>query len=104
MHVAATIIGPLAIISLSTAAYAAPLPRPRPPEAPAVQEHLSSFGDRDPTCTYWSDFCRNCMRAFDGSPSCNSIDSSSTEASCVPREVRCMRWQVPLPVPEGEAR
>jgi hypothetical protein len=44
------------------------------------------------------------MRTADGSSSCNSIDSSSTEASCVPREVRCMRWQVPLPVPEGEAR
>jgi hypothetical protein len=101
MHIAATIIAALALVSLSAAAATQPLPRPRPAEASGVEPNLRNFGDLDPTCTYWSDFCHSCIRAADGAPSCNSIGSS-----CVPREVRCMRWHhdMPLQMPERQAR
>jgi len=62
-------------------AEAADLPIPKARAAPAAQG-----GGLPANCLEWTDGCRVCARAPDGSYACSNIG-----IACLPREARCTR-------------
>ena len=71
-------------LSLSVAADRAQTPDPAPaPPAPS-EASIHSYGDRDKTCTAWTDKCRTCDRADDDTVHCSNIG-----IACQPAEITC---------------
>ena len=62
-----------------------PAPAPAQP-APAAERSIHGYGDRDKTCTAWTDTCRSCARGAEGTILCSNIG-----IACQPAEITCTR-------------
>ena len=63
----------------------APTPAPAPVQpAPAAEPSIHGYGDRDKTCTAWTDTCRSCERGADDKILCSNIG-----IACQPAEITC---------------
>jgi hypothetical protein len=54
------------------------------PAPPAAEASVHGYGDRNKTCTAWTDKCRNCMRGDDDRVHCSNIG-----IACQPAEITC---------------
>ncbi len=80
-----TIVAALALV-LTGAPALAQSSAPAPP-APA-DASIHGYGDRDKTCTAWTDQCRTCARGANDEVSCSNIG-----IACQPAEIVCTARQ-----------
>jgi hypothetical protein len=66
-----------------------PVPAPGP-QAPPAEPSIHGYGDRDKTCTAWTDTCRHCERSDTDAVFCSNIG-----IACQPAEVTCTRRSEP---------
>jgi hypothetical protein len=60
------------------------------PQAPPAEPSIHGYGDRDKTCTAWTDTCRHCERGDNDAVFCSNIG-----IACLPTEVTCTRRSEP---------
>ncbi len=68
---------------LTTTANAQQLAADLPVIAPAADPPFQTYGDRDKTCSAWTDGCRSCTRAG------SEVTCSNIGIACQPGKTRC---------------
>ncbi|HKS63425.1 MAG TPA: hypothetical protein VJT13_17120, partial [Xanthobacteraceae bacterium] len=69
MHAAATVLALAALLLVSASAQQ----RPAPLDPNSEEASMLGYGDRNKTCSEWSDGCMTCSRAENGEPMCPNI-------------------------------
>lgn len=90
-----TILTALALATLllvgASAQQSPPAPS-TPADIAAEQASMMGYGDRNKTCTAWTDGCMNCSRASNGDPVCGNIGFA-----CQPKAISCTDPTAPPP-------
>ena len=84
MNMRSLLIIPLALSLSIASGRAQPSEPASAPPASAAEASIHGYGDRDKTCTAWTDTCRSCDRAEDGTVHCSNIG-----IACQPAEIAC---------------
>jgi hypothetical protein len=74
----------MVLVLAAAAARAQTPPAPTPPPPSAAEASIHAYGDRDKTCTAWTDQCRTCTRGANAEVSCSNIG-----IACQPAAITC---------------
>ena len=86
MHAIATALALAAVLLVSASA-----PQQQAPLDPNSEEaSMLGYGDREKTCTEWTDGCMSCLRAYNGDPVCPNIG-----IACQPKAITCTKLSEP---------
>jgi len=86
MHAAATVLALAALLLVSASAQQ----RPVPLDPNSEEASMLGYGDRNKTCSEWSDGCMTCSRAENGDPLCPNIG-----IACQPKAITCAKKSEP---------
>ena len=86
MHAAATVLALAALLLVSASAQQ----RPVPLDPNSEEASMLGYGDRNKTCSEWSDGCMTCSRAENGDPLCPNIG-----IACQPKAISCAKKTEP---------
>jgi hypothetical protein len=86
MHAAATVLALAALLLVSASAQQ----RPAPLDPNSEEASMLGYGDRNKTCSEWSDGCMTCSRAENGDPLCPNIG-----IACQPKAITCAKKSEP---------
>ena len=86
MHAAATVLALAALLLVSASAQQ----RPVPLDPNSEEASMLGYGDRNKTCSEWSDGCMTCSRAENGDPLCPNIG-----IACQPKAMSCSKKSEP---------
>ena len=82
MHGVATALALAALLLVGASAQQ----RPAPLDPNSEEASMLGYGDRDKSCTAWSDGCMTCTRAGNGDPQCPNIG-----IACQPKATSCTK-------------
>jgi hypothetical protein len=93
------VINIMAVLSLVLPPLLGSLAAQRSADGPAALDEATvhAYGDRDKTCSEWTDGCRTCSRSDAGEPICSNIG-----IACEPKAIVCVRRQDAAPTPKQE--
>ena len=86
MHAAATVLALAALLLVSASAQQ----RPAPLDPNSEEASMLGYGDRNKSCSEWSDGCMTCSRAENGEPLCPNIG-----IACQPKAITCAKKSEP---------
>ena len=86
MHAAATVLALAALLLVSASAQQ----RPAPLDPNSEEASMLGYGDRNKSCSEWSDGCMTCSRAENGDPTCPNIG-----IACQPKAITCAKKSEP---------
>ena len=86
MHAAATVLALAALLLVSASAQQ----RPVPLDPNSEEASMLGYGDRNKTCSEWSDGCMTCSRAENGDPLCPNIG-----IACQAKAITCAKKSEP---------
>ena len=86
MHAAATVLALAALLLVSASAQQ----RPTPLDPNSEEASMLGYGDRNKSCSEWSDGCMTCSRAENGEPLCPNIG-----IACQPKAITCAKKSEP---------
>lgn len=86
MHAAATVLALAALLLVSASAQQ----RPTPLDPNSEEASMLGYGDRNKSCSEWSDGCMTCSRAENGDPTCPNIG-----IACQPKAITCAKKSEP---------
>lgn len=86
MHAAATVLALAALLLVGASAQQ----RPVPLDPNSEEASMLGYGDRNKTCSEWSDGCMTCSRAENGDPLCPNIG-----IACQAKAITCAKKSEP---------
>jgi Tfp pilus assembly protein FimT len=87
---AVCVVAFVAAVVLARAAAIAQPSSPAPANPPAAAPSMQNFGEKEKTCSAWTDDCRSCRREAD-----NAVNCSNIGIACQPAEIKCTARQEP---------
>jgi hypothetical protein len=86
MHGLATALALAALLLVGASAQQ----RPVPLDPNSEEASMLGYGDREKSCSEWTDACMTCTRASNGDPLCSNIGFA-----CQPKAISCVKRNEP---------